>query len=163
MKSGGHRSRRLAAILLAGTCFAPILRRRRTRLAANPGSGIFNTPGNWSTGSTDRNGVLRYQRHNQLEHMLLTIVGGLTFNAGAPAYSFSPLRCDVYLPVRASSIIRPTRRIFPSAHPPAFTFSIQRPPATPTSLVNAGIFCFSAVVDVREQQHGRQRHHHQHQ
>src|SRR5262249_28035741 len=54
--------------------------------------GDFNTGGNWTSGTVPtRTAFFEASNVTSLTFLAPTAVGGFTFNAGAPAYSFSPL------------------------------------------------------------------------
>jgi autotransporter-associated beta strand protein len=80
---------------LSATCFAPILELRVAHAQdatwlARPGSGNFNTGGNWTTGTVPT-GTASFAASNttNINFSTNTALGGLTFNASAPLYSLS--------------------------------------------------------------------------
>ncbi|HEY4166696.1 MAG TPA: autotransporter domain-containing protein [Reyranella sp.] len=81
-----------AAVLLAAACYTPLTARAQdaTWLAA-PGSNNFNTGANWSGGTTPT-GIASFGASTTTSLAfsdLVTILNGLVFNAGAPAYTLT--------------------------------------------------------------------------
>jgi subtilase-type serine protease len=92
MRRSNHRPRRPAAALLAGVyLFAVSAHAQNATWLANPTTNDFNTATNWSPPTVPA-GTAFFDTSTRtgVTFSTTTTVGGFTFNAGAPAYSFTP-------------------------------------------------------------------------
>ena len=99
----GRRMAGLAAALLSATCLTPLLapqvaHAQNATWLANPGSGDFNTGGNWTTGTVPTStATFAASNTTNVNVSFGSILGGLTFSASAPAYTFTSTSADIVL------------------------------------------------------------------
>jgi hypothetical protein len=100
--------------------------------STNPGSGNFNTATNW-TPATLPTGTAFFGPSSitSLTISSPTTLGGFTFNAGAPAYSFGPTSSIVFngAGIVNNSVARPSSLMAPAS----YSLQVRAPPAMPAS------------------------------
>ncbi len=85
------RARNILAVLLAGTCFAAFSARAQDATWVGTTSGEWTLANNWSPNSAVPSGTATFTNNNAPTSVTIsnsTSIGGLEFDANAPAYSF---------------------------------------------------------------------------
>ena len=124
--------------------------------ASNPGSNVYGTASNWTPAAVPT-GTASFGASNVNTILLLTdvTIGGWTFNAGAPAYTF---RVGGNLDFTGAGIVDNGAEALSSVMKAVRLLStMPAPPATPPSTSSSS----RRRRQVRRRQYRRQCHHHQ--